>query len=68
MAKEFQATRFIKLSEEHNAACWLTHELFQDCFVLYYPEAETPVMTDSSGTNHSYEDVDTLIYLIKNHL
>ena len=67
-AKEFEATRFININEEHSAACHLTHELFQDCFVLYYKESETPVITDFSGKDHSYEDVDALIYLIKNHL
>lgn len=67
-AKEFEATSFIKINEEHSAACHLTHEMLQDCFVLFYPENKTPGMIDSKDVEHSYEDVDTLIHLIKNHL
>lgn len=68
IAKEFEATWIITVNDEHDAACWLTHELLQDCFILFYPENETPVMLDSKDNEYSYEDVDTLIYLIKNQL
>ncbi len=68
VAKEFEATHFICVNDEHQAACQLTHELLKDCFELYYKEGTTPVMTDLSGKEYSYEDVDTLIELIKNDL
>ena len=63
----FVNTRILEISKEHSAACHLVYSLIQDCYLLIFDEDETPVMTDRSGENHSYEDVDILIELIKNN-
>lgn len=67
-AKDFEATRHIKISEEHRSACHLTRSMLHDCFSIFYSKNESPVMIDSKNTEYSYEDVETLMHLIKNHL
>ena len=64
---DFQNTRLIRISEEHRAACHLTHEMTKDCFAHIFASGEMPVMVDSKDKTYSYEDVYTLIEIIKNH-
>lgn len=64
---DFSNTRLLNLSEEHKAACHLTHEMTKDCFAHRYTQNEMPVMIDIKNREISYDNVDLLMELIKNH-
>ena len=67
LLNDFSNTRLLNISEEHKAACHLTHSMAQDCFSRVFAHGEIPVMIDSKNNEYSYKNVDLLIELIKSH-
>ena len=63
----FESSRwFIEISEEHSAACHLVEQFIGDFFMLVYQQNETPTITDQDRNEYYYDEVDTIIALIKN--